>query len=141
MDTQFSERLKIIRTELGWSQQRAADAIGVRREMWAKYESGSEPGAKAIAGMITAGIDVKFVLTGIRESVKDVSQTETLYTENELEKAIRKTLVDATRIEAIEIHDEKTFELLVMMTMLNLQKAEGPKVEPGSLAEGRAKEA
>lgn len=34
--------------------------------MWAKYEAGAEPGAKALAGMAAAGADVLFVLTGER---------------------------------------------------------------------------
>lgn len=32
--------------------------------MWAKYEAGSEPGAKALAGMAAEGVDVIYVLTG-----------------------------------------------------------------------------
>lgn len=59
-------RIREERERLGWSQQAAANAVGVRREMWAKYEAGSEPGAKALAGMITAGVDVVYVLTGQR---------------------------------------------------------------------------
>lgn len=46
------------------AQQQAATAAGVRREMWAKYEGGAEPGAKALAGMAEMGIDVHYVLTG-----------------------------------------------------------------------------
>lgn len=62
-DTQRGERIKEERTRLGLSQQQAADIAGVRREMWAKYEAGSEPGAKALAGMAAAGVDVIYVLT------------------------------------------------------------------------------
>lgn len=69
LDTHIGERLKIVRKELGWSQQQAADAIGVRREMWAKYEAGAEPGAKVIAGMIGAGLDVAYILTGQRTAL------------------------------------------------------------------------
>jgi len=54
------------RQRQGWSQQVAATAIGVSREMWAKYEKGAEPGAKALARMLAAGIDVLYVLTGER---------------------------------------------------------------------------
>lgn len=41
-----------------------AQAAGVRREMWARYEAGAEPGAQALAGAALAGIDLHFVLTG-----------------------------------------------------------------------------
>ena len=41
-----------------------AQAAGVRREMWARYEAGAEPGAQALAGAAIAGIDLHFVLTG-----------------------------------------------------------------------------
>ena len=55
------------RERLGLSQQEAAKAVGVRREMWAKYEAGSEPGAKVLAGMAAAGADVQYILTGQRQ--------------------------------------------------------------------------
>lgn len=123
LDIHFGDRLKIVRNEFGFSQQRAADAIGVRREMWAKYEAGAEPGAKAIAGMFAAGFDVKFILTGIRSSPEHEKATGQ-FGEKDIEEAVRKMLVDASLIRALEIHDEKTFELLVMMTLRNLQHAE-----------------
>lgn len=63
-NTQRGERIKAERTRLGLSQQKAADAVGVRREMWAKYEAGAEPGAEPIAGMRRLGVDVDFVLSG-----------------------------------------------------------------------------
>ena len=55
---------------MGWSQQAAADAAGIRREMWARYEGGSEPGAKALAGMAAAGADVVYILIGERSSAQ-----------------------------------------------------------------------
>lgn len=133
LDIHFGERLKVVRSELGLSQQRAADVIGVRREMWAKYEAGAEPGAKAIAGMIVAGFDVRYILTGVKSD--SVPQQATgKFNEKDVEDAIRKMLVDASMIKAIEIHDEKTFELLVMMTILNLEKAGNVKKEEDSPA-------
>ena len=53
LDSQIGERLKALREEHGWSQQKAADMAGIRREMWAKYEAGSEPGARALAALAT----------------------------------------------------------------------------------------
>lgn len=66
LDAQIGERIRSERDRLGLSQQKAADAVGVRREMWAKWEAGSEPGAKALAGMALAGADVLFIVTGHR---------------------------------------------------------------------------
>lgn len=59
-------RLKQERERLGLSQQQAANAVGIRREMWAKYEGGAEPGAKTLAGMSACGVDILYVLTGNR---------------------------------------------------------------------------
>lgn len=36
--------------------------------MWAKYEGGAEPGAKALAGMAAMGVDVHYVLVGERDA-------------------------------------------------------------------------
>ena len=66
LDAQRGERILEERKRLGWSQQIAADTAGIRREMWARYEAGSEPGAKALTGMATAGVDVLYILTGQR---------------------------------------------------------------------------
>jgi len=65
-DNIIGKRLRDERKRLGWSQQFAATTVGVSREMWAKYEGGAEPGAKALARMLSAGVDVLYVLTGQR---------------------------------------------------------------------------
>jgi hypothetical protein len=46
------------------SQQDIAAAVGVRREMWNKYEGGAEPGALALSRAAAIGVDVRYVLTG-----------------------------------------------------------------------------
>ena len=66
LDAQRGARLLEERKRLGWSQQTAADTAGIRREMWARYEGGSEPGAKGLAGIAAAGADVLYILTGQR---------------------------------------------------------------------------
>jgi transcriptional regulator with XRE-family HTH domain len=86
--TQRSERLKNERKRLGWSQQKAADAIGVRREMWAKYEAGAEPGADALSNMQKAGIDVDYVLTGVTEA-ESLRQRDALHEAGGVSKAQR----------------------------------------------------
>jgi len=55
------------RERLDLSQLEASKAVGIRREMWAKYEAGAEPGAKALAGMASIGADVQYILTGRRQ--------------------------------------------------------------------------
>lgn len=66
-DNLFGRRILEERERLGLSQQEAANAAGVRREMWAKYEAGAEPKAKVLAGMAAAGADVQYILTGKRQ--------------------------------------------------------------------------
>ncbi len=63
----LSRRILQERERLGFSQHAAACATGVRREMWAKYEAGSEPGAQVLAAMAAAGADVQYILTGHRQ--------------------------------------------------------------------------
>lgn len=64
LNAHIGERIRGERERLNLSQQKAADIAGVRREMWARYEAGSEPGAKALTGMAQAGMDVLYILTG-----------------------------------------------------------------------------
>lgn len=59
-------RLKEERKRLGLSQQAMAVAVGISREMWAKYEAGAEPGANALALACAAGVDIVYILTGQR---------------------------------------------------------------------------
>lgn len=77
LDAQRGDRILEERKQQKWSQQAAADAAGIRREMWARYEAGAEPGAKALAGMAAAGVDVLYILTGQRSSTSTpASDTE-----------------------------------------------------------------
>lgn len=87
-DTHRGERFKIERKRLGWSQQKAADAIGVRREMWAKYETGAEPGADALSAMQRAGVNVDYVLTGTTEA-ESLRQREALHAAGSVSEAQR----------------------------------------------------
>lgn len=64
-DTQCGIRLKEERERLGLSQQEAADKIGIRREMWGRYERGqASPGGDALTAFQLAGGDLIYVLTG-----------------------------------------------------------------------------
>lgn len=66
VDAHFGERLREERERCSLTQKQVADAIGVRREMWVRYEGGVEPGAGVIARAAEAGLDVLYVLTGER---------------------------------------------------------------------------
>lgn len=63
-DANVAGRLRLERDRLELSQAAMAEAVGVRREMWARYEAGTEPGAGVLIKAIQAGVDVLFVLTG-----------------------------------------------------------------------------
>lgn len=66
-DASVAGRLREERDRLGHSQAAMAEAVGVRREMWARYEAGTEPGAGVLIKAIQAGVDVLYVLAGRRE--------------------------------------------------------------------------
>lgn len=63
-----AKRLREAREERGWSQQDAADKCSVSRVMWGKYESGSSlPGSDVFIWLAVQGIDIYWVLTGIKQ--------------------------------------------------------------------------
>lgn len=66
VDAQRGQRLAEERTRLDMTQQQVADALSIRREMWAKYEAGAEPGASVLGRAAASGVDVLYVLTGKR---------------------------------------------------------------------------
>lgn len=66
IDALFCERLREERKRCGFTQTEIADRVGIRREMWARYEGGVEPGASVLVGAMNAGLDVAYVLTGNR---------------------------------------------------------------------------
>ncbi|MCY1422142.1 Helix-turn-helix domain protein [compost metagenome] len=59
------ERLRAERERLGLTQQQMADAAGVRREMWSKYERGvAVPGGDVFEALAALRVDLMFVLAG-----------------------------------------------------------------------------
>lgn len=65
----FGERLKEARKALGWSQAEVAGIAGVSREYWGRCERGvSIPGSEVLAALAQHGVDVRYVLTGERDS-------------------------------------------------------------------------
>lgn len=72
---QAALRLKEERLRLGLSQQDAADACGVSREMWGKYERGKGvPGGEVLFSFASRGADINYILTGMRVAVPAVSE-------------------------------------------------------------------
>jgi transcriptional regulator with XRE-family HTH domain len=68
----IGERLRSERERLALSQVAAAKALDVSREAIRKYEAGENvPGGEALAYALEIGMDVRYVLTGLREGVTD----------------------------------------------------------------------
>ncbi len=64
---QIGQRLLEERGRLGLTQQALADAIGAPRVSFVKYEAGqSSPAAETLVALEGAGVDVRYVLTGLR---------------------------------------------------------------------------
>lgn len=64
-DAQSGARLRAERERLNRSQQEMADAVGVRREMWSKYERGvAVPGGDVCEALVHLEVDLSLVLTG-----------------------------------------------------------------------------
>ncbi|HHN3670444.1 TPA: helix-turn-helix domain-containing protein, partial [Pseudomonas aeruginosa] len=67
-DAHSGERLREERENAGLTQQQMADEAGVRREMWSKYERGvAAPGAAVFEALARKGLDLVFILTGMRQ--------------------------------------------------------------------------
>jgi transcriptional regulator with XRE-family HTH domain len=72
---EIGARLLEERTRLGLTQQGLAEAIGGARLSVIQYESGrSSPAAETLAAMENVGVDVRFVLTGMRDPPSGVDR-------------------------------------------------------------------
>jgi len=72
---EIGARLLEERTRLGLTQQGLAEAIGGARLSVIQYESGrSSPAAETLAAMENVGVDVRFVLTGMRDTPSGVDR-------------------------------------------------------------------
>jgi len=83
------------------TQQQVADALEIRREMWAKYEAGAEPGASVLGRAALAGVDVNYVVTGRRDYVLPPSQA--LSTDEQRVLALFKLASPAVRRAAVGV--------------------------------------
>lgn len=68
-------RLLEERTRLGLTQQGLADAIGGSRLSIVHYENGrTSPAAETLAAMEAAGVDVRYVLVGMRNTPSGIDR-------------------------------------------------------------------
>lgn len=66
-EVQAGARLSEERERLRMSQQGLADACGIARTMLSRYERAvTEPGAGSLIALASHGVDVQYVLTGVR---------------------------------------------------------------------------
>lgn len=66
---QIGARLREERTRLAFTQQDLAESIGGARLSVIHYESGrSSPAAETLAALEAVGVDVRYVLTGVRQA-------------------------------------------------------------------------
>lgn len=72
----IGERLREERERLGFSQLALADIAGVKRNAQGNYEKGERlPDAAYLAAIAGVGVDVKYVVTGVRD-MADMSALE-----------------------------------------------------------------
>lgn len=66
MSSQISERIKEERKRLGYKKQdEIADACGISRESWGKYERGlTMPSGEVLLALANLNMDIQYVLTG-----------------------------------------------------------------------------
>lgn len=63
----IGERIRVERVFLGFSQASFAKKLGIHRNTQGNYESGErDPDATYLAGAAKAGVDIGYVLTGVR---------------------------------------------------------------------------
>lgn len=76
MSADISLRLTEERVRIGFSQADLARKLGVTRETMRKWEAGLSPiGSEALSAAFHFGIDIQFVLTGVRAGQKEVGNT------------------------------------------------------------------
>lgn len=66
----FGERLREERERFGWNQEELGQLGGVNRNSQGKYEKGERsPDSGYLCAVAAAGVDVLYVLTGVRAPV------------------------------------------------------------------------
>jgi len=87
---QIGQRLLEERGRLGLTQQALADAIGAPRVSFVKYEAGqSSPAAETLVALEAAGVDVRYVLTGLRLAPSGVDRERFRKAFQEIERQVK----------------------------------------------------
>ena len=87
---QIGQRLLEERGRLGLTQQALADAIGAPRVSFVKYEAGqSSPAAETLVALEGAGVDVRYVLTGLRQAPSGVDRERFRRAFQEVERQVK----------------------------------------------------
>jgi transcriptional regulator with XRE-family HTH domain len=87
---QIGQRLLEERGRLGVTQQALADAIGAPRVSFVKYEAGqSSPAAETLVALESAGIDVRYVLTGLRQAPSGLDRERFRRAFQEVERQVK----------------------------------------------------
>ena len=61
----FSDRLRLVRERLGYTQSGISTAVGSKLRSWQGYEKGARvPGSSVIAGLVELGVNANWVLAG-----------------------------------------------------------------------------
>lgn len=83
--TTIPERLAEERRRLGLSQEAIAIAAGVQRRAQINYEAGKRaPTVEYLAGVAAGGVDVAYVLTGVRSVAKPGATADDIARMNQL---------------------------------------------------------
>lgn len=87
---QIGQRLLEERGRLGLTQQALADAIGAPRVSFVKYEAGqSSPAAETLVSLEAVGVDVRYVLTGLRQAPSGVDRDRFRRAFQEVERQVK----------------------------------------------------
>lgn len=84
------------RARLGQSQSALAAVGGVTKQTQIKYESGeSYPNAEYLAAVVSAGVDVTFVVTGqMSQATLGIEETRTVYALRTLKDSAREAVAN-----------------------------------------------
>lgn len=75
----FSERLKSERKRLRLTQPQLAELAGTTKQSQLKYEKGMQkPGTEYLIAVAAVGVDVQYLLTGVRSEMALTHQERTL---------------------------------------------------------------
>lgn len=98
------ERLKEERKRLKLTQGDIADICGISREMWGKYERGiAIPGGEVLASLAMAGINIQYILTGVKANQKEKispEKRELMDTFDEMTPQQQKALLEVGKVMA-----------------------------------------